>query len=165
KDILGLKTHYHKEHRTQLHNVIVHVKSKELNEGQPSGDKYSLEEIQNIIDSDPAYKQLSAEEEQDYINQLNEHHTLKMSGACANNVSVARDAVTVMDHISKELHALCDRAGIYATVLMVQGHVNNQVQSTWITTDNAHEFWEDRLSLALDDVVCQFEEWACNQKK
>jgi hypothetical protein len=33
KDILGLKTHYHKECRTQLRNAIVHVKSKELNEG------------------------------------------------------------------------------------------------------------------------------------
>jgi hypothetical protein len=31
--------------------------------------------------------------------------------------------------------------------------------------DNAHEFWEDRMSLALDDVARQFEEWACNQKK
>lgn len=33
KDILGLKTHYHKERRAQLRNAIVHVKSKELNEG------------------------------------------------------------------------------------------------------------------------------------
>lgn len=48
---------------------------------------------------------------------------------------------------------------------MVRGHVNDQVQSTWIATDNAHEFWEDRMSLALDDVARQFEEWACNQKK
>ncbi|KAG2742529.1 hypothetical protein P692DRAFT_201674856, partial [Suillus brevipes Sb2] len=44
-------------------------------------------------------------------------------------------------------------------------HVNDQVQSTWITTDNVHEFWEDRMSLTLDDVARQFEEWACNQKK
>ncbi|KAG1777171.1 hypothetical protein EV702DRAFT_970313, partial [Suillus placidus] len=165
KDILGLKTHYHKECHMQLRNVIVHVKSKELNEGRPSGDKYSLEEIQNIIDNDPAYKQLSAEEEQDYIDQLNEYRALKMSGARTNNMSAARDAVAVMDRISKELHALRDRAGIYATVLMVRGHVNDQVQSTWIATDNAHKFWEDRLSLALDDVAHQFEEWACNEKK
>jgi hypothetical protein len=81
----------------------VHVKSKELNEGRPSGEKLTLEQIQSIIDSDPAYKQLSAEEEQDYIGQLNEYHTLKMSGVCTNNVSAARDAVAVMDRISKEV--------------------------------------------------------------
>ncbi|KAG1871805.1 hypothetical protein DFJ58DRAFT_837119 [Suillus subalutaceus] len=154
KDIFGLKMYYHREHRVQC-ICIVHVKSKELNEGRPSGDKYSLEDIQNIIDSDPAYKQLSAKEEQYYINQLNEYRALKMSGACANNVSAARDAVAVMDRISKELHALRDRAG----------HVNDQVQLTWIVTDNVHEFWEDQMSLALDDVACQFEEWVCNQKK
>ncbi|KAG2154121.1 uncharacterized protein EDB93DRAFT_1248328 [Suillus bovinus] len=68
KDILSLKPHYHRKCCVQLRNVFVHIKSKELNEGHPIGDKYSLEQIQNIIDSDPAYKQLSAEEEQDYIN-------------------------------------------------------------------------------------------------
>ncbi|KAG1737354.1 hypothetical protein EDD22DRAFT_959654 [Suillus occidentalis] len=144
KDILGLKTHYHKECRV---------------------DKYNLEDIQNLVDNDLRYKQLSAKEEQDYIIQLNEYHTLKMSGAHTNNVSAAQDAVAVMDRISKELHALCDQAGIYATVLMVQGHINDQVQSMWIATDNAHKFWEDRMNLVLDDIACQFEEWACNQKK
>jgi len=48
---------------------------------------------------------------------------------------------------------------------MVRGHVNNQIQSTWIATDNASEFWEDRMEVALDDVAHQFEEWACIQKK
>jgi hypothetical protein len=62
-----------------------------------------LEQIQSIIDSDPAYKQLSAEEEQDYVGQLNEYCALKMSGAHANNVSAARDAVAVMDRISNEV--------------------------------------------------------------
>lgn len=106
KDILGLKTHYHKERHVQLRNAIVHVKSKELNEGCPNGDKYSLEDIQNFIDSDLRYKELLAKEEQDYIDQLNEYHALKMSGAHANNVSAARDAVAVMDCISKEVSAI-----------------------------------------------------------
>jgi hypothetical protein len=48
---------------------------------------------------------------------------------------------------------------------MVRGHVNNQIQSTWIATDNASEFWEDWMEVALDDVAHQFEEWACIQKK
>lgn len=35
----------------------------------------------------------------------------------------------------------------------------------WIATDNASEFWEDQMEVALDDVACQFEEWASIQKK
>jgi len=64
-----------------------------------------------------------------------------------------------------QLHALCDRTGIYATVLMVRRHVNDQIQSTWIAIDNASEFWEDRMEVALNNVARQFEEWACIQKK
>ena len=48
---------------------------------------------------------------------------------------------------------------------MVRGHVNDQIQLTWIATDNASKFWEDRMEVALDDVARQFEEWACIQKK
>jgi hypothetical protein len=57
-----------------------------------------------------------------------------------------------------QLHVLWDRTGIYATLLMVWGHVNNQIQSMWIATDNASEFWEDRMEVALDNMAHQFEE-------
>jgi hypothetical protein len=48
---------------------------------------------------------------------------------------------------------------------MVRRHVNDQIQSTWIAIDNASEFWEDRMEVALNNVARQFEEWACIQKK
>ncbi|KAG1719844.1 hypothetical protein EDD22DRAFT_753894, partial [Suillus occidentalis] len=105
------------------------------------------------------------EEKKEFIKQLMDHRELQTSGVRASNVAAARDVVSVMDGVSKELHALRDRTGIYATVLMVRGHVNDQIQSTWIATDNASEFWEDRMEVALDDVARQFEEWACIQKK
>lgn len=46
-----------------------------------------------------------------------------------------------------QLHVLRDRTSIYATVLMVRRHVNDQIQSMWIATDNALEFWEDRMEV------------------
>ncbi|KAG1738700.1 hypothetical protein EDD22DRAFT_787178 [Suillus occidentalis] len=165
KNLIGLQTHYKKTREPQLRNALVHAKSKEVNKGLAHGQKYTMAEVQKMVAEDPNMHNLTREEKKEFIKQLMDHRELQTSGVRASNVAAARDVVSVMDGVSKELHALRDRTGIYATVLMVRGHVNDQIQSTWIATDNASEFWEDRMEVALDDVARQFEEWACIQKK
>ncbi|KAG2742986.1 hypothetical protein P692DRAFT_20643627, partial [Suillus brevipes Sb2] len=165
KNLIGLQTHYKKTREPQLRNALVHAKSKEVNKGLAHGQKYTMAEVQKMVAEDPNMHNLTREEKKEFIKQLMDHRKLQTSGVQASNVAAARDVVSVMDGVSKELHALRDRTGIYATVLMVRGHVNDQIQSTWIATDNASEFWEDRMEVALDDVARQFEEWACIQKK
>ncbi|KAG1825231.1 hypothetical protein DFJ58DRAFT_738557 [Suillus subalutaceus] len=144
KNLIGLETHYKKARELQLRNALVHAKSKEVNEGLVHSQKYTMAEIQKMVADDPNMPNLSREQKKDFIKQLMDY---------------------LMDGVLKECHALQDRTGIYATVLMVQGHVNDQIQSTWIVTDNASEFWEDWMEVALDDMARQFEEWACIQKK
>ncbi|KAG2100524.1 hypothetical protein BD769DRAFT_1393946 [Suillus cothurnatus] len=158
KNLIGLQTHYKKTREPQLHNALIHAKAKEVNNGLMHGQKYTMADVQKMVAEDPDMHNLTCEQKKEFIKQLMDHHELQTSGVQASNVAAARDAVAVMDGVSKE-------NGIYATVLMVRGHVNNQIQSTWIATDNASEFWEDRMEVALDDVAHQFEEWACIQKK
>ncbi|KAG2058445.1 hypothetical protein BDR06DRAFT_1004159 [Suillus hirtellus] len=144
KNLISLETHYKKACELQLQNALIHAKSKEVNKGLVHGQKYIMAEIQKMVVDDPNMCNLSCEQKKDFIKQLMDY---------------------LMDGVSKELHVLQDRTGIYATVLMVWGHVNDQIQLTWIVTDNASEFWEDQMEVALDDVAYQFEEWACIQKK
>ncbi|KAG1820769.1 hypothetical protein EV424DRAFT_1539310 [Suillus variegatus] len=165
KNLISLETHYKKAHKPQLRNTLIHTKSKEVNEGLVHGQKYTMAEIQKMVADDPNMHNLSHEPKKEFIKQLMDYRKMQTSDVRASNVAAARDAVAVMDGVLKELHALQDRTGIYAIVLMVRGHVNNQIQLMWIATDNASEFWEDQMEVALDDVACQFEEWASIQKK
>ncbi|KAG1855300.1 hypothetical protein F4604DRAFT_1932362 [Suillus subluteus] len=173
KNLIGLQTHYKKTREPQLHNALVHAKSKEVNEGLAHGQKYTMAEVQKMVAEDPNMHNLTHEEKKEFIKQLMDHRELQTSGVRASNVVAAWDVVSVMDGVSKEggsdvwllNKSNQPRTGIYAMVLMVHGHVNDQIQSTWIATDNASEFWEDRMEVALDDVAHQFEEWACIQKK
>ena len=50
-----------------------------------------------------------------------------------------------MDHMH-------DRTGVYATLLVVRGHVNDTIQSTMYGTDNSEDFWEDDLRHSLADI-------------
>ncbi|KAI5989532.1 hypothetical protein EDD15DRAFT_2150284, partial [Pisolithus albus] len=64
-----------------------------------------------------------------------------------------------------KLNSLCDHTGIYATLLVTRGHINDSIQSTWTTTDNSAEFWEDVFGHQIADVTCQYEQWACTQNQ
>jgi len=57
------------------------------------------------------------------------------------------------------------RTGIYATVFVVRGHVNDTTQSSMHGTDNSDDFWEDVYDLPMADFLRQYEQWACTQNQ
>ncbi|KAI5984924.1 hypothetical protein EDC04DRAFT_2590671, partial [Pisolithus marmoratus] len=147
------------------HNALLHAKALEVNADRPSGSKYSLKEIQQMVKEDEQLQNLTQEEMDQYITALNEHHDMKVHGIRANNVAAARDVLATTNKITKELHGLHNHTGIYATLLVMWGHINDSIQSTWTTTDNSAEFWEDVSGHQIVDVACQYEQWACTQNQ
>lgn len=57
------------------------------------------------------------------------------------------------------------RTGIYATVFVVRGHINDTTQSSMHGTDNSDDFWEDVYDLPMADFLRQYEQWACTQNQ
>ncbi|KAI6040086.1 hypothetical protein EDC04DRAFT_2602733 [Pisolithus marmoratus] len=127
----------------QQHNALLHAKALEVNANHPSRSKYSLKEIQQMVKEDEKLQNLTQEEMDEYIIALNEHRNMKIH----------------------ELHGLHNRTGIYATLLVTQGHINDSIQLTWTTTDNSKEFWEDIFGHQIVDVAHQYEQWACTQNQ
>ncbi|KAI5986449.1 hypothetical protein EDC04DRAFT_2913328 [Pisolithus marmoratus] len=103
----------------QRHNALLHVKALEVNADCPSGSKYSLKEIQQMVKEDKKLQNLTQEEMDEYIIALNEHCDTKIHGIRANNVAAVRDVLMTTDKITKELHGLHNRTGIYATLLVM----------------------------------------------
>ncbi|KAI6023280.1 hypothetical protein EDC04DRAFT_2900601 [Pisolithus marmoratus] len=79
----------------QWHNALLHAKALEVNADRPSGSKYSLKEIQKMVKEDKQLQNLTQEEMDQYIT----------------------DVLATANKIAKELHGLCNRTGIYATLL------------------------------------------------
>ncbi|KAG1734414.1 uncharacterized protein EDB91DRAFT_1250925 [Suillus paluster] len=156
KKLITYHTHYKKSRGPQLFNALVHAKNQEVNGARPVGSKLKIQEIRQMVTSDPSMQKenLTDGEIKEYIAQLQEHWSLKTGGLRSNNIAAARD-----------LDGLCERCGTYATFFIAGGHVNNQTPATWYATDDAADFWEDVLDLMLNDVVRKFEQWACSQGK
>ncbi|KAG2149242.1 hypothetical protein DEU56DRAFT_908942 [Suillus clintonianus] len=156
KKLITYHTHYKKSRGPQLFNALVHAKNQEVNGARPVGSKLKIQEIHQMVTSDPSMQKenLTDGEIKEYIAQLQEHQLLKTGGLHSNNIAAARD-----------LDGLRERCGTYATFFIAGGHVNDQTPATWYATDDAADFWEDVLDLMLNDVARKFEQWACSQGK
>ena len=55
--------------------------------------------------------------------------------------------------------------GIYASLFVVRGHVNDTIQSTVYGTDDSDDFWEDVNKHTTGEICQQYEQWACAQGK
>ncbi|KAG1848951.1 hypothetical protein DFJ58DRAFT_662709, partial [Suillus subalutaceus] len=165
KKLMGGEKHYKGNHNVQLANALIHAKAQEVNADLPRGAKLSLGEIRNLVKADDSMRNLTAEEEQEYINQLNEHRALQNMSVRATNTAAARD-VHLQSRVSTllmnvQLDSLAVRTGIYACLFASHGHVYDTTQATWFGTDNIMDFWEDVLQMEADEITRKLEQWAC----
>ncbi|KAG2743411.1 hypothetical protein P692DRAFT_201672374, partial [Suillus brevipes Sb2] len=141
KKLMGGEKHYKGNCNVQLANALIHAKAQEVNADRPRGAKLSLKEIRNLVKADDSMRNLTAEEEQEYINKLNEHCALQNMSVRATNTAVARDVHWMV------LDGLAVQTGIYACLFTSRGHVYDTTQATWFGTDNVMDFWEDVLQI------------------
>ncbi|KAG1728935.1 hypothetical protein EDB19DRAFT_1939609 [Suillus lakei] len=164
-DIIGSQTHYRTSRKSQLINALVHAKAKEMNADRPAGSRYSLAELREMVAADPETKGLTRQEKEGYIAALEEHRQKKVVSVRANNLAAARDVVATTDRIMKELDDLRVRTGVYGTLFVVRGHINDTIQSAMHGTDNSEDFWEDVYEHPMADFLRQYEQWACTQNQ
>ncbi|KAG2140389.1 hypothetical protein BD769DRAFT_1384130 [Suillus cothurnatus] len=79
KNLISLQTHYKKTHEPQLRNVLIHAKTKEVNNGLMHGQKYTMANIQKMVAEDPYMHNLTCEQKKEFIKQLMDHRELQTS--------------------------------------------------------------------------------------
>ncbi|KAH7904274.1 hypothetical protein BJ138DRAFT_1019348 [Hygrophoropsis aurantiaca] len=151
--------------KAQLANALIHAKAAEVNKNRPTGSKYKANEIRELIKNDPAMQNLDSDQEESFINELNEFRKLQKFGMRANNAAAARDMLSTLDNVCKALDSMVRRTGGYAIFFATRGHVNDTSEPTWHGTDNAMDFFEDVLDLEPDEVCRKFEQWACTRNE
>ncbi|KAF9231140.1 hypothetical protein BU15DRAFT_68578 [Melanogaster broomeanus] len=165
KQLIGGETHYHTSRKIQLRNALVHAKAVEVNTGRPVGSKFPMVDIQRMVQEDLQARTLTCEEEEEFITKLAEHRDVRVHGVRANNTAASRDVLVTVDRVATELENLRDQTGIYATLFVTRGHINDSIQSTWSSTDNSADFWDDVLQKPIADIARQYEQWACIQNQ
>ncbi|KAG1888190.1 hypothetical protein F4604DRAFT_1570108 [Suillus subluteus] len=115
--------------------------------------------------TDPETKNLTKKQKEAYIVALEEHHERKVVSVRANNQAAVQDVVATMDRIVKELDDLRVQTGVYGTLFVVCGHINDTIQSAMHGTDNSEDFWEDVYEHPMADFLRQYKQWACTQNQ
>ncbi|KAG1721162.1 hypothetical protein EDD22DRAFT_790872 [Suillus occidentalis] len=162
KKLMGGERYYKKgSQNMQLANALIHAKAQEVNADHPCGAKYSLDEIQEMVKADESMQNLVHEEQQEYINKLNECRALQNMSVCTMNTAAAQDVQSTLDNVFKMLDGLALRTGIYTCLFASRGHVYDTVQAMWFGTDNVMDFWEDVLQTEADEIMRKLEQWAC----
>ncbi|KIK35335.1 hypothetical protein CY34DRAFT_26630 [Suillus luteus UH-Slu-Lm8-n1] len=90
-----------------------------------------------MVKADDTLRNLTAEEQQEYIDKLNEHCTLHNMSVHATNTAVARDVQSTLDSIFKTLDALAIQTRIYVCLFASHGHME------------------------ADEITRKLEQWAC----
>ncbi|KIK22167.1 hypothetical protein PISMIDRAFT_102884 [Pisolithus microcarpus 441] len=159
------QTYYHTTCKPHLTNVLIHAKVKEVNLDCAEGSRYSLSEVCELLANDlkMQLENLTEEQKEYYIQELVKQQDLMAHGVCANNIAAGEDVFSVMHRIIDELENLRDRTGIYASLFVTRGHINDSTQASWFRTDNSAVFWEDVLGCSAGDVAHLYEQWACAQ--
>ncbi|KAG1861620.1 hypothetical protein F4604DRAFT_1683974 [Suillus subluteus] len=116
--LMGGKKHYKRHRNVQLANTLIHVKVQEVNA--------------EMVKDDETLQDLSCEDQQEYINQLNKHHALQNMSVCASNTVAACDAQSTLDNVFK--------------------------MAMWFSMDNVMDFWED---VQADKIARKLKQWAC----
>ncbi|KAH7903694.1 hypothetical protein BJ138DRAFT_1020229 [Hygrophoropsis aurantiaca] len=154
KDLIGSHTHYHGKRKPQVMNALVHVKAKEMNQGQ-----YTLMDIREMVKNDTWT--FTEEQKNEAVKDLLEHRETKRSGVRANNTAAARDALATVTRITNELEVLYERTGLCSSLFVTRSHINDTFHTSWFATNNdALDFWEDVMHLRTDDISRHYEQWA-----
>ncbi|KAI6018967.1 hypothetical protein BKA83DRAFT_4057712, partial [Pisolithus microcarpus] len=159
------ETHYRNRREESLANALVRIKARQVNADRPSGQKFQLKELQEMVANDPDMQNLDEETKQQYLGELKESHSCKSIGVRSTNTAASRDVQATLKKVYGELQALAYRTGIYACLFVTRGHVYDTHAATWFGTDNIMDFWEDRMDLSPDYIIKQLELWACNEEK
>ncbi|KAI6006015.1 hypothetical protein EDD15DRAFT_2154572 [Pisolithus albus] len=148
---------------TAQNRVGIYTRSPEWR--LPEFRKSCLSEVRELLANDPKMQpeNLSEEQKEYYIQELVKQRDLMAHGVRANNIAAGEDVFSVTHRIIDELENLRDRTGIYASLFVTRGHINDSTQASWFGTDNSAVFWEDVLGRSTGDVARLYEQWACAQ--
>jgi hypothetical protein len=67
------------------------------------GDRLTLKEIQKLVDDDAALQNLSEDQKQEFIAELQIHRDTKKTGVRASNQAAATDCRGTIDRVSREV--------------------------------------------------------------
>ncbi|KAI6102009.1 hypothetical protein EV401DRAFT_1876248 [Pisolithus croceorrhizus] len=159
------ETHYRNRCEESLANALVRIKARQVNADRPSGQKFQLKELQEMVANDPDMQNLDEEMKQKYLGELKESRSRKAIGVRSTNTAASRDVQATLKKVYGELQVLTYRTGIYACLFVTRGHVYDTHAASWFGMDNIMDFWEDRMDLSPDYIIKQLELWACNEEK
>ncbi|KAF8166453.1 hypothetical protein K438DRAFT_1984263 [Mycena galopus ATCC 62051] len=143
-----------------LWDAKVRLKSIEVNEGKPPGQRLRLNEIQDLVRADDLEHPLTAEEE---AKILEEHHTYREAlekGTRFSNKEASKDVTLTVDNVYKELVRLKSRTGVRSILLVAGSSVTDTIVPVCMGSPEALEFSSSILKMSSPALATTFESFS-----
>ncbi|KAL0564925.1 hypothetical protein V5O48_017113 [Marasmius crinis-equi] len=128
-----------KTRNVSSHNALLHFVRKQENDGNPLGARKNLEELTELMQTNPEYVKLKKDlvKMQKLKDELEEERTVKKVGVQTNDSSITQDVRCTFDHIMQELMILHKRTKVRGFLFVTKGSEDCPLQPGWGTTDNS----------------------------
>ncbi|KAJ7794383.1 hypothetical protein B0H14DRAFT_3557412 [Mycena olivaceomarginata] len=145
-----------RERKANLFNAKMHDACKKaLQEGESidwaEGKRHACE--------NPEYQNLTKDQKQVLLAQLNTYRDTMTKGTRATNSAAAADARCTIKLIMEEMEALAQRTGMVGFAMFSRGHIHDKTLPTECQSLGALDFFEDIVGENFRDVGEKFELW------
>ncbi|KIK13136.1 hypothetical protein PISMIDRAFT_18196 [Pisolithus microcarpus 441] len=103
KLLITRETHYRNRREESLANALVRIKARQVNADRPSGQKFQLKELQEMVANDPDMQNLDEETKQQYLGELKESRSCKSIGVRSTNTAASRDVQATLKKVYGEV--------------------------------------------------------------
>ncbi|EIW86307.1 hypothetical protein CONPUDRAFT_68855 [Coniophora puteana RWD-64-598 SS2] len=110
-------------------------------------------------------KKYTPDEQRDMMQALKDYCNEKETSIHLLNHAANMDTIQTQRKIVELLDGLRLRTGIYSTIMVVHGHINNIIEPFIYGTNNSDNFFQGGLGFTPNEVVQKYEQWACTQNE
>ncbi|KAJ3562042.1 hypothetical protein NP233_g9819 [Leucocoprinus birnbaumii] len=156
---------FKQQHKPTLPNTLAHKKAKEVNNYWAPGCKAKMAEICKLLTADPKLQpsNMTKEEKELVIKELENHHKQKLTGARVSNCAAMIDYLHTVQHAQQLYNGLEYQMGIIGFGLFSCTHATNTAIPTFVESKQALDFITDQFDTTLPELSNEFELWACTK--
>ncbi|KAJ7786849.1 hypothetical protein B0H14DRAFT_3893460 [Mycena olivaceomarginata] len=151
-----------RERKANLFNAKTHDACKKARQ---EGEPIDWAERKRRARENPEYQNLTKDQKQVLLAQLNTYRDTMTKGTRATNSAAAADARCTIKLITEEMEALAQRTGTVGFAMFSRGHIHHKTLPTECQSLGGLDFFEDILGENFRDVGEKFELWCIAREK
>ncbi|KAJ3766068.1 hypothetical protein FB446DRAFT_708937 [Lentinula raphanica] len=157
-----------KKKKASDHNVLVFIKSQEVNTGRAKGSRESLKRLHELVKANNELQQMA--EDPDEISHLREQYDKyqeekKLKSIRISKTAQARMVASKINEFQENATFMAEAADVASFGLLVRGSFESTVTSSFWGHGPVDEFFRKTFNKGVQDILDLFQAYVCTAKK